>query len=166
MTLCHARYDSPIGPLHMIADARHLLVLAFAANWPALERRHPRLTTAENAICVETRRQLDAYFAGTRRTFTLPLAPSGTAFERAAWDALRTIPYGMTASYREQAAKIGRPAASRAVGRANGQNPVSIILPCHRVIASSGALAGYAGGLAAKRFLLDHEQKIAATKAA
>ena len=94
------------------------------------------------------------YFAGARRVFTVPLAPAGTPFQRLVWDALREIPYGATATYGEIAARIGRPGAARAVGSANHHNPLSIFVPCHRVLGANGALTGYAGGLEAKRKLL------------
>ena len=108
--------------------------------------------------------QLREYFDGTRRVFDLPLAPEGTAFQRIAWRALEAIPYAETRSYGEQARAIGRPAASRAVGAANGKNPISIIVPCHRVIGASGDLTGYGGGMDAKRWLLAHEQRVATTR--
>jgi methylated-DNA-[protein]-cysteine S-methyltransferase len=103
------------------------------------------------------RRQLAEYFAGRRRLFELPLAPAGTDFERRVWQELTAIPYGETRSYAEVAAAIGRPTACRAVGRANGRNPISIVIPCHRVIGSDGSLTGYGGGLPIKRFLLHLE---------
>jgi methylated-DNA-[protein]-cysteine S-methyltransferase len=106
--------------------------------------------------------QLDAYFAGEREPFTVPIAPVGTAFQRAVWQALRHIPYGHTVTYGELAGAVGRPAAVRAVGAANGRNPLSIVVPCHRVVAMDGTLAGYAGGLAAKRYLLDLEGAVTA----
>jgi methylated-DNA-[protein]-cysteine S-methyltransferase len=105
----------------------------------------------------EVRRQLAEYFAGVRRAFTLPLAPHGTDFERRVWRALAAIPYGETRSYAGVAAAIGRPTACRAVGRANGRNPIAVVIPCHRVIGSDGSLTGYGGGLDLKRFLLDLE---------
>lgn len=101
--------------------------------------------------------QLREYFAGTRSQFDLPLAPRGTAFQRQVWEALRPIPHGSTTSYGAIAASIGRPTASRAVGAANGQNPIAIVVPCHRVVGSTGALTGYGGGMDRKRWLLDHE---------
>jgi methylated-DNA-[protein]-cysteine S-methyltransferase len=101
--------------------------------------------------------QLAEYFAGTRRTFDLPLHPSGSPFQLRAWQALREIPYGETVSYGAQAVRLGTPTAFRAVGSANGQNPISIIVPCHRVIGANGSLVGYGGGLDAKRWLLQHE---------
>lgn len=101
--------------------------------------------------------QLNEYFSGERKDFDLPIAPEGTVFEQKVWEALRTIPYGETRTYGEIAVQIGRPKASRAVGRANGLNPLSIIIPCHRVIGKSGKLTGYAGGLEAKKILLGLE---------
>lgn len=112
----------------------------------------------ETPILQQAKAQLDAYFAGTLREFDLPLAPVGTEFERTVWEALRTIPYGETRSYGQIAAQIGSPNAARAVGRANGRNPISIIVPCHRVIGASGTLTGYAGGLPMKEKLLTLER--------
>jgi len=114
----------------------------------------------------EVRRQLAEYFAGARRAFALPLAPAGTEFERRVWQALGAIPYGETRSYAEIAQAIGHPAACRAVGRANGRNPIAIVIPCHRVIGSDGSLTGYSGGLDLKRFLLDLEGGQGASPAA
>jgi methylated-DNA-[protein]-cysteine S-methyltransferase len=104
--------------------------------------------------------QLRAYFDGERTTFALPLRMSGTPFQRMVWDALLTIPFGTTISYAEQARRIGRPEATRAVGAANGRNPIAIIVPCHRVIGSSGMLTGYGGGLMLKEWLLNHESSM------
>ena len=106
--------------------------------------------------------QLAEYFAGTRRTFDLALDPAGTDFQLRAWKALRSIPFGQTISYGEQAAELGEPGAARAVGAANGRNPLSIVVPCHRVVAASGALTGFAGGLDTKAWLLDHERAVLA----
>jgi methylated-DNA-[protein]-cysteine S-methyltransferase len=106
----------------------------------------------------EATRQVEAYFAGARTTFDLQLAPRGTAFQRTVWAALLAIPYGHTASYGAVAARIGTPGASRAVGRANGANPISILIPCHRVIGGDGSLTGYGGGIDIKRALLDLER--------
>jgi methylated-DNA-[protein]-cysteine S-methyltransferase len=106
--------------------------------------------------------QLSEYFAGTRQAFELDLDPAGTDFQLRAWSALRTIPYGQTISYGEQAAELGLPGAARAVGAANGRNPLSIVVPCHRVVATSGALTGFAGGLDTKAWLLDHERTVLA----
>jgi methylated-DNA-[protein]-cysteine S-methyltransferase len=113
----------------------------------------------EEPVLVETAAQLAAYFAGERREFDLPLAPAGSAFQLQVWAALQTIPYGGTWSYGELAASIGKgPVAARAVGLANGANPISIVIPCHRVIGADGSLTGYGGGLDRKRFLLELEQ--------
>jgi len=105
--------------------------------------------------------QLTEYFAGERRQFDLPVAPRGSGFQERVWRALVAIPFAETRSYGELARSIGRPSASRAVGSANSKNPISIIVPCHRVIAANGELTGYAGGMAAKRWLLDHERRLA-----
>lgn len=106
--------------------------------------------------------QLDEYFAGSRQEFDLALDPAGTDFQLKAWTVLRAIPYGQTLSYGEQAAELGEPGAARAVGAANGRNPLSIVVPCHRVVAASGALTGFAGGLDTKAWLLDHERTVLA----
>ncbi|MDA5192841.1 methylated-DNA--[protein]-cysteine S-methyltransferase [Govanella unica] len=151
---------TPVGRLHLISDEQHLSVLAFDSNWPVLRKHYPDAVTAETDVSRLTARELEDYFAGTGQLFTVPLRPRGTMFQLQVWDALKAIPYGTTASYGTQAARIKRPTASRAVGHANGQNPISILVPCHRVIGGSGALTGYAGGLAAKRFLLAHEQQV------
>lgn len=124
---------------------------AFAAL-PAGTARRP-----DQPPLPEVRRQLAEYFAGERNDFDLPLAPRGTEFERRVWQALAAIPYGQTRSYSEVARSIGRPQACRAVGRANGRNPIAVVIPCHRVIGSDGSLTGYGGGLDLKRFLLDLE---------
>jgi methylated-DNA-[protein]-cysteine S-methyltransferase len=120
--------------------------------WPC-DDHHPMVR--------EATRQLEAYFAGERMEFDLPLAPEGTEFQRRVWKALVAIPYGETRSYSELARSIGKPAAVRAVGAANGRNPIGIIVPCHRVIGSSGKLVGYGGGLPMKRMLLDLEAEYA-----
>jgi methylated-DNA-[protein]-cysteine S-methyltransferase len=115
---------------------------------------------ADDPVLAEAARQLRAFFAGELTTFDLPLAPAGTPFQRAVWDALRAIPFGETRSYRDVAVGLGAPSAVRAVGAANGKNPLAIVVPCHRVVGSSGALTGYAGGLARKRWLLAHERSV------
>lgn len=113
---------------------------------------------AETPLLQKAAAQLQAYLGGERAMFDLPLAPEGTVFERMVWESLLTIPYGETRTYGQLAARLGRPQASRAVGRANGRNPISIIIPCHRVIGANGALTGYAGGLPMKKALLALEQ--------
>jgi methylated-DNA-[protein]-cysteine S-methyltransferase len=147
--------DSPIGELTLVSDGEALTGLYMDA-----QRHRPELptaTAADDAVLAATRRQLGEYFAGERREFDLPLRPAGTAFQREVWDALREIPYGETAGYGELAQRLGRPGAARAVGLANGRNPIAIVLPCHRVIGAAGALTGYGGGLERKRYLLDLE---------
>ena len=148
---------SPVGELTLVATTHGLR----AVLWPDDEDR-VKLPEAMHedstcAVLVDARRQIGEYFAGQRTTFDLPLDLRGTEFQRAAWMALADIPFGTTASYGEQAARIGRPTAVRAVGAANGRNPVSIVLPCHRVVGSNGSLTGFAGGLDSKRLLLQHE---------
>jgi len=153
----HTRINSPVGPLVLAASDAGLHALEFAASRHPVRRdaswrevansdHHPVLRRAQD--------QLDEYFAGARRVFELPLAPQGTAFQRQVWTTLAGIPYGQTISYAELARRVARPLASRAVGGANGRNPLSIVLPCHRVIGANGSLTGYGGGLAVKQFLL------------
>ncbi len=142
--------DSPIGPLLLTAEDGRLSSLRMA---PAAPPDGARRDDGE-AVLVAARDQLDDYFAGVRTEFDLPLGTAGTPFQRAVWDALRAIPYGETRSYGELAAAIGRPGASRAVGLANGRNPVAIVVPCHRVIGADGSLTGFGGGLDRKRHLL------------
>ena len=131
-----------------------------AAEGPAAEGR------AAEAHLDRAESQLAEYFRGTRREFDLDLDLAGTAFQRSAWEVLRTIPYGATLSYGQQAAALGDPAKARAVGAANGRNPLSIVVPCHRVVAAGGALTGFAGGLDTKAWLLDHERRVLAEDAA
>jgi methylated-DNA-[protein]-cysteine S-methyltransferase len=149
-----AIYDSPVGPLTLVSDGRALTELLFEnPRYPSAPK--PR---GDDKLLDKTRRELDAYFAGKLRVFSVALAPQGTPFQKKVWDALLTIPYGKTRSYGQQAAAIGQPHASRAVGLANGRNPISIIVPCHRVIGANGSLTGYGGGMERKRLLLDLEQ--------
>ncbi len=149
---------SPVGVLTLIASQHGLAAILWENDKPGRVRLSPLVEDADDPILIETARQLTAYFAGTLRSFTVPLDFQGTAFQRSVWEALLTIPFGATRSYGEIARQIGRPSAFRAVGAANGRNPISIIAPCHRVIGSSGDLTGFAGGLAAKRHLLAIEQ--------
>jgi methylated-DNA-[protein]-cysteine S-methyltransferase len=147
-------WESPVGTLYIAATETAVCALAFDCNWPRLRATLGELQTQGNALTHEAISQLQAYFAGTLRTFALPLHVQGTDFQQRTWQALRNIPYGETRSYSQQAAALGQPQAVRAIGHTNGLNPLSIIVPCHRVIAKSGKLAGYAGGLAAKQYLL------------
>lgn len=152
----HYRYhDSPVGPLFLAADDSGLQLLLMELDsrpWRIEEDWQPAGRELD-AVCS----QLDEYFAGTRRQFEVRLAPKGTAFQQAVWQALLAIPYGRTCSYSELAHVIGRPQAVRAVGTANGANPIAIIVPCHRVIGGDGSLTGYAGGLPRKQQLLELE---------
>ena len=149
-----ALHDSPVGKLTLTSNGRALTHLEFESpRYPAPV--HPR---GGDKIVDKARRELDAYFAGKLRAFTVALAPEGTPFQKRVWEALLTIPYGKTKSYGQQAAAIGAPNASRAVGLANGRNPIAIIIPCHRVIGANGSLTGYGGGMKRKKLLLDLEQ--------
>ena len=145
--------DSPIGPLLATGDdAGALTGLWFDGRpAPAAER--------DDEAFADLREQLDAYFAGERTTFDLPLAAQGTEWQRTVWNALLDVPYGTTVSYGELAASLGRPSAPRAVGAANGRNPISVIVPCHRVVGATGALTGYGGGLDRKEWLLGLEAR-------
>jgi methylated-DNA-[protein]-cysteine S-methyltransferase len=155
--------DSPVGRLKLVASDKGLAAILWKDEDPRRVRPGPHVEEPDNPFLVETERQLGAYFAGRLKTFTLPLDFRGTEFQKSVWKALLTIPFGETRSYAQIARQIGRPTAARAVGAANGRNPISIIAPCHRVIGSTGALTGFAGGLAAKQRLLGIESgKIAA----
>lgn len=152
-------FDSPVGRLTLAGDAEGLHHVAFELG------RHPlwigdgwyRDTRPFRAL----RAQLDAYFAGTLTDFDIELAPQGSAFDLRVWEELRRIPYGATISYGELARRVGDASAARAVGAANGRNPLPIIVPCHRVIGANGSLTGFGGGLSTKKFLLELEQKFA-----
>jgi methylated-DNA-[protein]-cysteine S-methyltransferase len=150
-------FDSPVGRLLLVLDGPGLRHVHFVRGRHALAI-DPTWERGPGALH-EARSQLQAYFAGRLRAFDLPLAPAGTEFQQRVWLELLRIPYGATASYGEIARRIGEPHAVRAVGAANAQNPLAIVIPCHRVVGSDGGLTGYGGGLAVKRFLLDHEQR-------
>ena len=154
MTLDIHTFVSPCGPLVLAARHDRLVQL----HLPESSDPPPQGTDRLTSILKRTAVQLAEYFAGTRTEFELDLAAEGTAFQRRVWDQLVTIPFGTTTSYGAIAHAIGRPAASRAVGAANGRNPIAIIVPCHRVIGSTGALTGFGGGLPLKQFLLAHER--------
>lgn len=148
---------SPVGPLRLVAAPGKLTALVWAGEDGRRVKLGPLVENAGDAILVETERQLAAYFDGRLGCFTVPLALEGTAFQQDVWRALLAIPYGETRSYFAIAQALGRPNASRAVGAANGRNPIAIIVPCHRLVGTSGALTGFAGGLDAKRLLVDLE---------
>jgi len=159
-TRMHVVLPSPIGALTVVADDGKIVALYMDAQQHRPDDDSlgaPGDPSAQPFAAASL--QLAAYFAGELTAFDLPLAPAGTEFQRSVWAALQTIPYGQTWSYSQVADKIGRPAAVRAVGLANGRNPVAIVIPCHRVIGSDGSLTGYGGGLDRKRFLLDLESR-------
>jgi len=160
-TLYSSTVNSPVGPLRIIASDNGVR----AVLWPTDQPRRVPLADVErndeHPVLVAASQQLEEYFAGERQDFDLPLDPAGTDFQQSAWMALRSIPYGSTVSYGEQAAQMGDKRKARAVGAANGRNPISIIVPCHRVVGSNGSLTGFAGGIETKDWLLTHERRIA-----
>lgn len=149
---------TPVGALTLVATDRGLAAILWENDDPKRVRLAPRTKSDDHPVLVEAERQLADYFAGKRRDFSVPFDPIGTPFQREVWTALAAIPFGETRSYAQIAAQIGRPAAGRAVGAANGRNPISIMVPCHRVIGSSGKLTGFAGGVETKAFLLELER--------
>jgi methylated-DNA-[protein]-cysteine S-methyltransferase len=157
MTYAFKIVPSPVGSLTLVASDKGLAAILWENDDPLRVRLTPRMENPQHPILLETERQLAKYFAGELTRFTLPLDFSGTEFQKKVWQALLTIPFGETRSYGEIARQIGLPNASRAVGAANGKNPISIIAPCHRVIGSTGKLTGFAGGLKAKELLLGLE---------
>jgi methylated-DNA-[protein]-cysteine S-methyltransferase len=176
-TLRYANLSSTIGPLFLAATAQGLRALEFDARLPGQQsiRPNPRdlrgerkeYKFEESARKMQPyARELQEYFAGQRREFTFPLDLQGTDFQLACWRALLAIPYGATRSYAEIARAVGKPNAFRAVGMANNRNPIAIVVPCHRVIASNGSLCGYGGGLDVKRKLLELEGALSGTLAA
>lgn len=163
-TLSTAVFDAPVGTLTLVASDRGLVAILWPDDDP---RRVPAVATAslvedpDHPVLAETARQLAAYLAGERTDFDLPLDLRGTDLQRAVWTSLAGIPCGETDTYGALARRLGRPRAARAIGAAIGRNPVSIVLPCHRVVGANGALTGFAGGLDTKRWLLAHEAAIA-----
>jgi methylated-DNA-[protein]-cysteine S-methyltransferase len=169
MPLSTTHHTSPLGDLTAAWNADSLCALAFTEHWPTVERA---LTRRGLGIATGTsarrplQERLDAYFAGNLAAFDdLPIDPHGTGFQRAVWSALRSIPAGDTVSYGELARRIKAPTAVRAVGAANGANPIWLVIPCHRAIGADGRLTGYAGGLERKRWLLEHEGAVRAQSA-
>ncbi len=144
-------YESPLGTLKLTSNKDALLGLSFISEIREKQESNPVLEM--------TIQQLDAYFKGTLQKFSVPMELHGTAFQKTVWEALCTIPYGTVVSYQDIAIAIGNPKAVRAVGMANNKNPISIIIPCHRVIGKQGSLTGYAGGLDKKQWLLCHERE-------
>lgn len=151
--MTHSILESPIGDILLTGD-RHGLSGLYTAQHG---KKPTDIGERVDSDFAEVRRQLDEYFAGERDMFDVVLSPVGTMFQRRVWEALRRIDYGSTVSYTQLANQIGNPKAVRAVGGANGRNPISIIVPCHRVVGADGKIVGYAGGFHAKRWLLDHE---------
>ncbi len=145
-------FESPVGPLLLQADGGGLKALSFLR-----QEEIKNVSTGVSPILSRAFEQLNAYFEGERTTFEIPLAPEGTDFQHKVWKELQQIPYGSTTTYGELSAKLGDEKAIRAVGRANGENPIPIIIPCHRVVGAQGKLVGYAGGLQRKKWLLKHE---------
>jgi methylated-DNA-[protein]-cysteine S-methyltransferase len=154
VSLSYKFLDSPVGKLKLVASEAGLVAILWENDKP---QRVPLVSLMEDQrqpLLLQTERELQEYFAGERSEFSLPLDLRGTEFQRAVWRVLQTIPFGTTLTYGEIAAQLARPSASRAVGAANGRNPVSIVVPCHRVIGSTGKLTGFAGGLEIKARLL------------
>jgi methylated-DNA-[protein]-cysteine S-methyltransferase len=154
-------FEAPFGVITVVGSDLGIRYVMFDND--AHPKPLERLRISETAIHDSVNNaitQLDEYFAGSRRNFDLPLDLHGTEFQVAAWNALAEIPYGHTASYGQQAASIGRPRAVRAIGGANGRNPVAIVLPCHRIVGADGSLTGFGGGIEVKKWLLDHEQTV------
>jgi methylated-DNA-[protein]-cysteine S-methyltransferase len=154
--MIHTHIHTPLDPVLAVGDDDGRL----AGLW--FDRPAPAGSRRDDEAFAALRDQIGAYFAGEPVAFDVPLALAGTPWQREVWQALQAIPYGETMSYGELAARLGRPSAARAVGAANGRNPVSVIVPCHRLIGASGALTGYLGGIERKRWLIDHERSSAA----
>ncbi len=152
-------YSSPLGLIKLVGTEQGVLALEFVEEDDMDVAASPASPSSIPACLKSCVHQLDRYFQGQATDFNLPVQPQGTAFQQTVWHALADIPFGQTTTYQAIARKIGRPQAMRAVGAANGKNPISIILPCHRVIGSNGKLTGYGGGLWRKQWLLEHEAK-------
>jgi methylated-DNA-[protein]-cysteine S-methyltransferase len=158
MTTVHKTMTSPVGALTLVATSRGLAAVLWENDDPKRVRVKPGALDKRHPVLCEAERQLKDYFAGRRKTFALTLDFDGTPFQKKVWNALLAIPFGQTRTYTEIARSIGKPNAVRAVGAANGRNPISIVAPCHRVIGSNGKLTGFAGGLNAKAALLRLER--------
>ena len=159
MNLAYKFVESPVGALKLVASGKGLAAILWENDSPRRVPLNGLVEDDRHPVLLKAERQLQEYFAGSRRAFDLPLDMRGTTFQKDVWEALLAIPYGETRSYGQLAKQLGRPSASRAVGAANGRNPISIVVPCHRVIGSSGKLTGFAGGLDVKARLLDMERK-------
>lgn len=152
------KIDSPIGTLTLVAEDDVLTEVRFPNDYH--DDDIDMVDVADQAVLQQAADELGEYFSGTRVDFDVALDPRGTEFQLAAWSALRTIPYGETVSYGEQAKRLGDPGKARAVGAANGRNPLPIIVPCHRVVGANGHLTGFGGGIETKAWLLDHEREV------
>jgi methylated-DNA-[protein]-cysteine S-methyltransferase len=159
MTTTYSTQATPVGDLLLVANAAGALTGCWLAGGKHVGAIEPSWERSDRQLR-EVTAQIDAYFAGRLQTFSLELSPRGSAFQREVWQALLEIPFGETVSYGDIATGLNRPGAARAVGAASGRNPISIIVPCHRVIGSGGSLVGYGGGLDRKRWLLDHERAV------
>ena len=154
MTLFYKEIESPVGKLKLVASANALVAVLWERERPNRVRLDATTLAPQQPILLEAERQLREYFSGARTDFDLPLQPDGSEFQKKVWRALREIPFGQTRSYRDLAKAIGSSKAARAVGAANGKNPLSIIVPCHRVVGADGSLTGFAGGVETKAALL------------
>jgi methylated-DNA-[protein]-cysteine S-methyltransferase len=163
--LSYKEMESAVGKLKLVANANALVAILWERERPSRIKLAMLKCDPQQPILLETERQLKEYFAGARNEFNLPLEPAGTEFQKKVWQALREIPFGQTRSYLDLAKSIGSVKAVRAVGAANGKNPLSIVVPCHRVLGADGALTGFAGGLEVKAKLLAHEGYIAFPRA-
>ena len=158
MSYVYKIVSSPVGKLKLIGSDKGLAAILWENDYPHRVRIRTDIEDNEHPVLLETQRQLTEYFEGKRKSFRLKLDPIGTKFQNDVWRALLAIPFGETRSYGQLAKQLGNPQATRAVGAANGRNPISIVIPCHRVIGSSGRLTGFAGGLETKEYLLQLEK--------
>jgi methylated-DNA-[protein]-cysteine S-methyltransferase len=159
MSLAYKMIESPVGQLKLVASEKGLVAILWEKDRPSRVRLDEMVADERHPVLLETEQQLREYFAGKRKAFSVALDVRGTSFQKDVWEALLAIPFGETRSYGELARQLGNPRATRAVGAANGRNPVSIIVPCHRVIGTSGKLTGFAGGLETKANLLKLEEQ-------
>jgi len=159
MTLFYKEIESPVGKLKLVASADALVAVLWERERPNRVRLDATTLAPQQPILLEAERQLREYFSGARTDFDLPLQPDGSEFQKKVWRALREIPFGQTRSYRDLAKAIGSSKAARAVGAANGKNPLSIIVPCHRIVGADGSLTGFAGGVETKAALLALETR-------
>ena len=159
MCLAYKMIDSPVGKLKLVANDKALVAVLWENDNPTRVRLTKLVEEQAHPILMKAEQQLNEYFAGMREDFSIALDMAGTPFQRSVWEALLAIPFGQTKTYLDLARNLGNPQATRAVGAATGRNPVSIIVPCHRVIGSTGKLTGFAGGLDAKAYLLLMEQR-------